>query len=204
MIDLLITGLVLGFSAGISPGPILALVITETLAHGVHSGIKVAFAPVFTDAPIIAAAFFLLAKLSGFKNILGLISVTGGFFLLFMAYESIRTKNPAPVSDGGRPKSLIKGIFANLLNPSPYLFWISVGCPLMLKSMSKGVVGPVLFIGGFYFSLIGSKVSLAMLVGRSKAALGGMGYRYALRLMGLALASLAVVLFWDGFKLMSG
>ncbi|MGC8493372.1 MAG: LysE family translocator [Syntrophobacteraceae bacterium] len=204
MIDLLITGLILGFSAGISPGPILALVITETLTHGVQSGIKVAFAPVFTDAPIIAATFFLLVKLSGFKNILGLISLIGGFFLLFMAYESIRTKNLSPISDGGRPKSLIKGIFANLLNPNPYLFWISVGCPLMLKSMSKGVIGPLLFIGGFYFSLIGSKVSLAMLVARSRGFLGGTGYRYALRFMGLALAGLAVVLFWDGFKLISG
>ncbi len=112
-------------------------------------------------------------------------------------------RSPAPAANGERPKSLVKGVFANLLNPNPYLFWISVGGPIMMKSMSNGLTGPLLFAGGFYLCLIGSKVSLALLVGRSRAILGGTGYRYAVRLPGLALVGLAVVLFRDGFKLLA-
>jgi small neutral amino acid transporter SnatA (MarC family) len=73
----------------------------------------------------------------------------------------------------------------------------------MLKSMVRGVTGPLLFVGGFYLCLVGSKVSLALLVGRSRAGLGGTGYRYAIRLLGLVLVGLSVVLFRDGLKLLA-
>src|SRR5208283_1109912 len=131
MTDLWTTGVILGLSSGISPGPILTLVITETLQHGVRSGVKVALAPIVTDTPIVVLTLLLLTKLSRFGNILGGISLAGGFFLLFMAYESVRVKKLEPVGEPSRPKSLAKGVLANLLNPNPYLFWVSVGGPIM-------------------------------------------------------------------------
>ncbi|HYA43535.1 MAG TPA: LysE family translocator [Syntrophobacteraceae bacterium] len=202
MTDLWTTGVILGISAGMSPGPILTLVITETLKHGVRSGVKVAMAPIVTDAPIIVLTLLLLAKLSRFGSILGCISIAGGLFLLFMAYESLWVKKLEPVKGPDRPKSLVKGVLANLLNPNPYLFWVSVGGPIMAKSMSGGVMGPLLFIGGFYLSLVGSKVLLAVLVGRSRAVLESRGYEYAMRFLGLVLIGLALTLFRDGFKLL--
>lgn len=48
----LISGIIFGLSAGISPGPLLALVISETLKFGRKEGIKVAIAPLITDIPI--------------------------------------------------------------------------------------------------------------------------------------------------------
>ncbi len=41
----LIQGIVLGFVAGISPGPMLDLVINQTLHHGWRAGNLVALAP---------------------------------------------------------------------------------------------------------------------------------------------------------------
>ncbi|MHC1725236.1 MAG: LysE family translocator [Syntrophobacteraceae bacterium] len=202
MTELWTTGVILGLSAGISPGPLLTLVITETLQHGVRSGVKVALAPIVTDTPIILLTLLLLAKLSGFGSILGGISIAGGFFLLFMAYESLSVKKIGPVGDPGRPKSLAKGVLANLLNPNPYLFWVSVGGPLMAKSMREGVMGPLLFLGGFYLCLVGSKVLLAVLVGRSRSVLEGRAYVHVMRFLGLVLIGLALVLFWDGLKLL--
>ncbi|MEI6633029.1 MAG: hypothetical protein WCP22_04325 [Chlamydiota bacterium] len=54
-------GVVLGLSAGLSPGPLLALVVSQTLAHGVREGVKVAFVPLVTDLPVILIALFVLA-----------------------------------------------------------------------------------------------------------------------------------------------
>ena len=45
--------LVLGLAAGFAPGPLLVLVISETLQHSTRAGIKVAFAPVITDLAIV-------------------------------------------------------------------------------------------------------------------------------------------------------
>jgi threonine/homoserine/homoserine lactone efflux protein len=64
----LIAGIILGFSAGFSPGPLLTLVISQTLKHGVKEGIKVAFAPLVTDLPIIFLAVFVLTRLAGLSG----------------------------------------------------------------------------------------------------------------------------------------
>lgn len=87
-------GIILGVSAGFSPGPLLTLVITETLEHGIGSGIKVAVAPLITDLPIIAFTFLLLTQLSGVNNVLGVISLVGGCYVLYMGFESIRLNGP--------------------------------------------------------------------------------------------------------------
>ena len=38
-------GLLLGAPSGIAPGPMLILIISETLRHGIPAGAKVAFIP---------------------------------------------------------------------------------------------------------------------------------------------------------------
>jgi threonine/homoserine/homoserine lactone efflux protein len=48
------TALVFGLSAGLSPGPLMTLVIAETLKRGIPAGIRIAVAPLITDLPIIA------------------------------------------------------------------------------------------------------------------------------------------------------
>lgn len=71
-------GTVLGLSAGFAPGPLLTLVISETLQHGIKSGIKVALAPIITDLPIVLITLYVLSKLTHFHGILGGISIIGG------------------------------------------------------------------------------------------------------------------------------
>ena len=86
MTHYLTMGIVLGLSAGFAPGPLLTLVIAETLQHDIKAGFKVAIAPVITDLPIIILTLVVLSKLSNFHSILGVISIIGGFFVLFMGW----------------------------------------------------------------------------------------------------------------------
>ena len=202
MINFLTIGIILGLSAGFAPGPLLTLVISETLQHDIKSGVKVALAPIITDLPIIILTLFILAKLSNFHNILGIISLTGGFFILFMGYKSIRTKGVELNLQETRPKSLTKGILVNALSPHPYLFWFSVGAPTMTEAMKQNIIAPLAFISSFYALLVGSKILLAILVGKSKSFLSGNVYIYTLRFLGLILCVLAFALFLDGLKLL--
>jgi len=202
MINFLTIGSILGLSAGFAPGPLLTLVISETLQHDIKSGVKVALAPIITDLPIIILTLFILAKLSNFHNILGIISLTGGFVILFMGYESIRTKGVELNLKETKPKSLTKGILVNALSPHPYLFWLSVGAPTITKALSQSIIAALAFICSFYALLVGSKIVLAILVGKSKSFLVGNVYIYTMRFLGLALCVLAFVLFRDGLKLL--
>jgi threonine/homoserine/homoserine lactone efflux protein len=202
MISFLTIGIILGLSAGFAPGPLLTLVISETLQHDIQSGVKVALAPIITDLPIIILTLFILAKLSNFHSIIGIISLIGGFFILSIGYASIRTKGVEPNLQETKPKSLTKGILANALNPHPYLFWFSVGAPIMIKAVRQNMIAPLAFIGSFYAFLVGSKILLAILVGNSKSFLVGNVYIYTMRFLGMVLCVLAFGLFYDGLKLL--
>jgi len=200
--DFLIIGTLLGLSAGFAPGPLLTLVITETLQHDTGAGVKVALAPILTDVPIIILTLFILSKLSNFHTILGIISITGGFFILFMGYQSLRTQKVAITPQANHGNSLAKGVLANTLSPYPYLFWLSVGAPTMTKAINQNIQAALAFIGSFYLFLVGSKILMAMLTGRSKSLLTSKAYLFIMRSLGLALCVLAMVLFHDGLGLL--
>jgi len=201
VIDFLFIGIILGLSAGVAPGPLLMLVISESLRHGVKSGVKVALAPIVSDLPIIVLTLYVASRLSAYQSGLGIISMVGGIFILFTGISCLRTK-PVEVSiKSERPRSLLKGVMANILNPHPYLFWISVGAPIMSRAFDTGVGALIAFFCGFYLSLVGSKILLAIAVGKSRFFLSGKIYRYTLGFLGLLLCAFAIILFRDGAKL---
>jgi threonine/homoserine/homoserine lactone efflux protein len=202
MVNFLTMGSILGLSAGFAPGPLLTLVISETLRHDIRAGVKVALAPMITDLPIIMLTLFILVKLSGFHKVLGIISCMGGFFVLYLGWQGMVTKGVELNLPETRSKSLAKGIIVNTLNPHPYLFWFGVGGPTVTKAINQGLFAPLAFMGSFYVLLVGSKILIALLVGKSRSFLTGKGYIYTMRLLGVALCALAIFLFRDGFKLL--
>jgi len=64
MITALASGAFLGLSCGLAPGPLLALLLAQTLRHGPREGCKIALTPLVTDAPIIVVALVLAASRS--------------------------------------------------------------------------------------------------------------------------------------------
>jgi threonine/homoserine/homoserine lactone efflux protein len=198
----LFTGLLFGLVAGISPGPLLALVIAETLTHSRKEGMLVAFAPILTDVPIVLVSVFLLARLSHSHLILGTISLLGALFIGYLAYESIAVKAGGLSLQNIQPHSLRKGILANFLSPHPYLFWIAVGAPMVLRAYKVNVLSAFLFILGFYLLLVGSKIFVAFVIDKSRDFLKSRVYIYTIRLLGVILLIFAVLFLKDGLTLL--
>ena len=116
------TGFLLGLT-GLIPGPLLTLVISETLKHGTKAGIKIAVSPLVTDLPIILVTILIMSRLTDTDYILGVIAFGGSIFLVYLAYESFSFKGVG--SEINMQTDVIKkGIIANFLNPSPYIFWL--------------------------------------------------------------------------------
>jgi threonine/homoserine/homoserine lactone efflux protein len=201
MLSALSTGMLLGLWAGLAPGPMLSLVITQTLQHSTKEGIKVALSPLITDLPIIGLCLLVLARWTNSALLLGAISLAGGLYLLFLAYESARFKPLTVKTAASQPASMRKGILVNFLNPHPYLFWITVGSPLLVKASKDSLLAPLIFLVCFYGLLVGAKILLALLVGRTRGLLGSRGYLGLMRLMGLVLAVFAGLLFKEALDL---
>jgi threonine/homoserine/homoserine lactone efflux protein len=200
LIDYLITGVTLGFVAGISPGPLLILVITETLKYNRKEGIKMAFVPLLSDLPIVFFSLFLIHKLSDSDILLGIISLLGAGFLVYLAFENIRIKTVEISLEKSQSKSIKKGILANFLSPHPYLFWMLVGGPITIKAYNENLLAAVLFIVGFYIFIVGTKITIAYLSDKSKNVLSSKYYLVIVKFLGFILLLFSIILIKDGLK----
>ena len=196
----LAAGCIFGLAGGFSPGPTTTVVVSQTLRFGVLDGIKVAIAPALTDAPIILVAVLLVGQLARFEPILGIISILGAAFLLYLAFESFRVRGIEIDETDVAPRSISKGFMANLLNPHPYMFWFVIGAPKLIEAAEISWMTAVAFIAGLYVCLIGAKILVAFLVGRSRAFLKSRGYVYVNRILGAVLAGFSIFFLRDGLR----
>lgn len=197
--NLFSAALVLGLSAGLSPGPLLALVVSETIRHDVRAGLAVALAPLITDTPIILLSLLVLSRLSNTGPVLGGISILGGAYLLYLGWESLRFRGTDLRLGEDRAQSLKKGIIANFLNPNPYLFWSAVGGPLILGG-SRTPAGAAGFFLIFYGFLVGSKIGVAVGVDRYRNLLKSRYYILTIHGLGVLLILFALLLVQNGIS----
>jgi len=150
--------------------------------------------------PIVLVSILVLAKLSESNLILGIISILGALFMMYLAYESISVKGIDLNIPQVEAQSLKKGIITNFLNPHPYVFWMTVGTPTILKAYKVNLASAVLYVAGFYVLLVGSKMVIALLVDESKMFLKNRLYKYLLRALGLVLLIFSMVFVRDGLE----
>ena len=202
MVYYLITGITLGLSSGLSPGPLFVLVVSETLNYGRREGIKVAISPLITDIPIIVIAYFIIDLFANSDLVYGILSLGGGFFIAYLVYDILRPKDLETV-DKQKAQSIRKGITANLLNPSPYIFWIIIGIPTVMKGFYVSVTHALLFIVPFYILLVGSKIMMAILISRTGRINPGILRKINI-VLAIFLCGLAVKFIYDGIIYISG
>ncbi len=193
-------GAVLGLSAGLSPGPLLTLVITETLKHNRNAGFQVALSPLITDAPIVLASVFVFSQLAQIDAVLGVVSFLGAAYIGFLGFETLRVRELQVGAPDYHSHSLKKGIIANFLSPHPYLFWITIGAPFVFKAYELCIAASILFFISFYVCLIGSKLIVAQLVSKTKIRFSNAVYLWAMRFLGVALLVFAAIFVLEGMK----
>lgn len=188
-------GLSLGITAGLSPGPLMALTISETIRGGIGRGIRVSLAPLLTDIPLILAIMFILKHIKNLDFLLGAISLIGASFLFYFGYkdlitDSVHLRHPVLTA-----KSFEKGVLTNMLNPHPYIFWFFIGVPILIK---VGLPERIIFISSFLFGIVGCKICLAVLVERGKIFIESKHYKRIIKFLGLVLIFFGLLLLRDG------
>jgi threonine/homoserine/homoserine lactone efflux protein len=199
----LFSGIVFGLVAGLSPGPMLALVIAEALKFGKEEGFKVAVSPLITDSTIILLTSLALSTLAEHDIVIGLISIFGACYLVYIGLENLRTKASKFEVLIVKKEGFKRAIITNLLNPHTYLFWLSVGSPIVLETLKTDASATVLFLLGFYTFLIGSMTFVALVVDRSKSLVNSKYYSYVIRVLGIVLILFALAILTEGLKLMA-
>ena len=61
-----------------------------------------------------------------------------------------------------RARDLRRAVLVNVLSPHPWIFWATVGGPLLVEAGSAAAAAA--FVAGFYVTLVGAKVAVAAIV----------------------------------------
>jgi len=187
----LLLGIGLGIGAGLAPGPLLALVITTSLARGFGAGLRVAFSPLITDSIMIAVSVLLVRALP--SRAAGALGVVGGLYVVWLGIESVR-ELPVVVETDDGPDPLRRGALVNLLSPHPWLFWLTVGGSVVVSAWQEAPPAAVGFLVAFFVALIGTKAIVAAIVSSGRRALTERGLQRAHRLAGAFLLLTGVLL----------
>ena len=140
----------------------------------------------------------LCSQITNMNILLGGISVFGSIFLLNLGIKSIRAANSEFRDCTPRPLLLKEIMVANLANPNPYLFWFTVGGPLMVRSFQNNWGAGVSFLLSFYLGLVGAKLILAIAASKSRDFLQGLLYRRTMQLLSLMLIGFSGYLMLEG------
>jgi len=202
MTTALVTGILLGLASGLAPGPLLALVMTQSLRHGPREGCKIALSPLVTDAPIIVLALLTAAELARLRPLLGIVSIAGGAFVLYLAWDNLSPARMDAEAAAASPGSWLKGILTNLLSPHPWLFWLTVGAATLARAMTESWLAAVAFLLGFYLLLSAQKCWWRCWPDDPAICWPGGPYRIVMRVLALLLGVFALLLFREGLRLL--
>jgi threonine/homoserine/homoserine lactone efflux protein len=199
-IGYILSGIVFGLSGGFTPGPLMTLLISETLKHGMKEGLKIALVPLISDAPIVSGSLLLLSRFSDASLFLGVLALAGAGYLVYLGWEGLRFQGNIPEAGKLQPRSFRKGIITNFLNPNPYIFWITIGAPTVIHAREVGLTASVLFIVFMYVCLVGSTILMAIVAGKSRNFLKSRGYRITIRTLGALLILFALIFVRQGLQ----
>ncbi|USQ79060.1 LysE family transporter [Ornithinimicrobium faecis] len=198
-----LVGLALGAAAGISPGPLLVLVITSALRGGSLAGVVAACAPLVSDVLVIAGTLLVLNQLP--VQAVGWLALGGAVFVAWIGLQTVLDARGARLVAGAANEraearaALRRAAMVNLLSPHPWLFWATVLGPLVLTTWRSAPIEAVALVLAFYVAIVGSKALIAVLVARGRHLLSDRAYRWALVIAGVLLVAAAVALaveFW--------
>lgn len=183
--EYIMAAIAFGLSAGLTPGPFMALVVAESIKGGWKKGAFTSIAPVITDGIMILASLIFLNRLS--ETALAVMQAVGGGVMLYFAYgvfqflrkeggdlHSGTTKKgkgdegKQSVSAEPTPLSLGRGIVVNMLNPSAWLFWFTAGGSVLRDAWIQHIGWAISFLVIFFALLVGSNILVAFAAGQRR------------------------------------
>lgn len=191
-------GLAMGLYAALQPGPFQTYILSESLRRGWRKALPMAFAPLVSDLPPVLLTLLVLSRMP--QGVLDGLRIAGGLLMLYLArgaYKAFTEEQEKSTAAEATPaRSLFSAAAINILSPSVYLFWSTIGAPIVLEGWQISPMHGLSFIIGMYAVFIPSLATLIILfaqTGRLPAkAQKWIGYGLALLLALLGLYQIYV------------
>lgn len=170
------TAFIVGFSGAVTPGPVLALTVSETTKRGFIAAPLIVLGHAVLEAILVVCLVAGLGSVLLKDKVLGPIALLGALVLIWMGWtmlrESVRHKASLDISlesgtaSVGAP--IFRGVLTSLANPYWVIWWATVGLTYIGASFERGAPGLVSFFSGHILADLAwySVVAAAVTAGR--------------------------------------
>lgn len=201
MLDLLALmggSFVLALTGAVVPGPLFAVVVSDTLRRGFRAGPLIITGHGVLELALVIA---LLAGLGPFLNtplFLKTVSFIGGVVLVVMGYNLIRKtvslsfKNGEVKGAAYGSHPLLTGVIASLSNPYWTLWWVTVGLGYLTVAVKYGITGVVVFFTGHIAADYAWYALVSLGVSRGREVMGGNVHVLVVKMCGVVLVGFGV------------
>jgi len=165
LLSFILKAATIGFSAGVTPGPLQAVFLSYAVKGGWKKALPAAFAPLLTDGPVVLLVLLILNNLP--TTFLRILQIGGAVFILYLAWESFNAYRQyhevEEVQESNGWKTLLKGATMNLLAPGPWLFWSLINGPNLLLAWAESPWWGVAYLVSFYGIFILTNIGLILI-----------------------------------------
>ncbi len=200
-----VTSFVVALSGAVIPGPVLTVVISETVRRGFWAGPTIVLGHGLLELVTVAVVAAGVQLLHPSDGLVAMISLAGVIALLWIARGLYRTGRyarevdltPRDMPRGWRLGGLVgMGAIVSLANPFWTIWWLTIGATYVLWSLQAALVGIVSFYIGHVLGDLAWYAGVSALVARGRRYLSlrayrGVLYGCAVFLVGLAMLFLA-------------
>jgi len=202
LISTIAAAVILGSFAGLAPGPYTTMVAGTALEKGFRAGLRLAFAPLATDIVPMLLTAVVLDRLSW--TALTVLGIAGGVLIGAVGVRFLRRHGrtygrggtgPSPL--GGQSATFGHVVLTTILSPAPWLFWLVVASPLLLRSWARSPGEGIAFASALFATNIATASGLAWVASRGRRRIPVLWRGRVLSAVGVGLVLAGVVLVWQ-------
>lgn len=193
--------MLIGLSGALMPGPMFSVCVSESYKKGFWAGPVMVVGHAIPEL-VLAILFSLgLNKFLNDKTVVGVISIVGGVFLIWLAYKVFSEVRHGVTVDltthqdvGWGP--LVGGLWSSISNPGWIVWWATIGAQYIVLSLKHGVIGLAFFFVGHEMADLVWYSSVSFLVSRGRGRISDRVYHgvlYACALLVLVFAVIFIV-----------
>ncbi len=202
------TSWIVGLSGAVSPGPLLAYDIKESLRIGPWAGPAISLGHSILELGGVALLYFGAATILDSDVAQICISIIGGAVLIFMAATFIRNSSKHSEINTIPNKSyfdkmgpVIGGVIVTVSNPYWSVWWVTVGLAYLIWSQEYGLVGVACFYFGHILADFAWFSLVSIIIASGRKLIVGKIYKIILVLCGVGMGGMGIYFFIGGINL---
>ncbi|MBL7071541.1 MAG: LysE family transporter [Candidatus Omnitrophica bacterium] len=205
MMLLFLTGVTIGISGAMIPGPLTLFAASEVLRTNRFAGLKIVAGHIAIEFIFIIIILLGLQEFLSSNVFLTMASVVGGSALIVMGVILI-VKAPkmtflSKKTDTGFNKGLfIGGIVFSAISPGFLVWWATIGVSTLIRSLVFGVTGVIILTLGHWIADVGWYWSMSYALDKGKTRLNNGMCRNIIRFFSVLLIILGIHFFVNGIR----